>query len=248
MYRLGQCAIVDTNDMGMNAHQKRFGSTYLPSAAKASLLDGKQKILKDYLAAVLQNDRVYSFPLENASQPQLMDSVELSESADAHGLDTIEYATTDDIPHFFLVVSTKDSRKELVEPASCDWKSMNFPILITELSIHKSTDGEILSLNDCMEHFVFSAGRPIWVDALRMMSWTTVKRKLLQWKCDQVCSAEPGCMRIYCPIACRNIKWFEVHLWKYILEAGIASYNSFVSSLNHYHVSDVMLVSLCGIA
>ena len=102
MYRLGQCAIVDTNDMGMNAHQKRFGSTYLPSAAKASLLDGKQKILKDYLAAVLQNDRVYSFPLENASQPQLMDSVELSESAEAHGLDTIEYATTDDIPYFFL--------------------------------------------------------------------------------------------------------------------------------------------------
>ena len=37
-------------------------------------------------------------------------------------------------------------------------------------------------------------------------------------------------MRIYCPIACRNIKWFEVLLWKYILEAGVASYGSGVGN------------------
>ena len=46
VYRLGQEAIVDTNGMGLNAHQKRFGLTYLPSANKALTLDSRTRSKK----------------------------------------------------------------------------------------------------------------------------------------------------------------------------------------------------------
>lgn len=244
VYRLGQEAIVDTNAMGVNEHQKSFGATYLPSALKAQALNNRDKIRKDYLVAILQNDTVYSFPRENSSQPCIVDAQHSDSSIVAQplvnaGLAGIESAIADDSPYFFMVVSAADGRKELVEPASCHWKSMNLPISIIELSIHKSTVGEPL------QHFAFSAGRPIWVDALGMMTWTTVKTALQQWKCDQVCSELAGCMRIHSPSMCNSIQWFQGHLLKVLLDDGVSAHHSCLW-LFIKRCAVVIKLSLCG--
>lgn len=202
-YRLNEFAILDSQGTGLDGTQREFLTLHSAQAPQRKAMLPELHVKKEYLKSVLKEGTVFSVATGTGGDVAIGDSP-------AGDPDCVDVALLSTHVALFEVVDCKAAQKSYVVDIADVDQPMNLPMMIRQLSVHKSStpSSSWENFSDAsQEHFVFSVEPAKMTDVMVLVTSRHFHNTLVKWSCHRAC-AVMGCMRIFSPFNCTLIQWY----------------------------------------
>ena len=210
-YRLNEFAILDSQGTGLDDTQREFLTLHSAQAPQRKAMKPELQVKKEYLKSVLKEGTVFSIATGMGGDVAIGDSP-------AGDPDCVDVALLPTQVALFEVVDCKAAQKSYVLDIADVDEPMDLPMMIRQLSVHKSSmpSSSWENFSDVrQEHFVFSIAPAKMTDVMVLAPMRHCHNTLVKWSCHRA-SAVMGCMRIFSPFNCALTQW-HWELWHPII-------------------------------
>ena len=210
-YRLKEFAILDSQGTGLDDTQREFLTLHSAQAPQRKAMKPELQVKKEYLKSVLKEGTVFSIATGMGGDVAIGDSP-------AGDPDCVDVALLPTQVALFEVVDCKAAQKSYVVDIADVDEPMDLPMMIRQLSVHKSSmpSSSWENFSDArQEHFVFSVEPAKMTDVMVLAPMRHCHNTLVKWSCHRA-SAVMGCMRIFSPFNCALTQW-HWELWHPII-------------------------------